>query len=129
MERRPLGRSGLEVPVIGMGTWQTFDVRGAASTARMAVTDAAFDSGATFFESSPMYGQAEHVLARTLDGRRDEALVATKVWTADDEEAKRQISTSLGYFGGRIDVYQVHNLLAVDRRLDQLERLKAGGAV
>ena len=48
------------------------------------MTDAAFETGATFFDSSPMYGEAERVLGRTLEGRRGRAMVATKVWTADD---------------------------------------------
>lgn len=129
MERRPFGATGLEVPVVGMGTWQTFDVRGGAAEKRREVTDAAFETGATFFDSSPMYGEAERVLGQTLDGRRDRALVATKVWTADDREAEQQIHHSLHYFAGRVDVYQVHNLLAWSKRLAQLERLKARGLV
>ena len=127
MEQRAFGRSGLHVPVIGMGTWQTFDVRGAAAVARRAVTDAAFETGATFFDSSPMYGEAERVLGATLEGRRDRALVATKVWSTDDGEAQRQVEAALQFFAGRVDVYQVHNLAAWQRRLDQLERLKAEG--
>jgi aryl-alcohol dehydrogenase-like predicted oxidoreductase len=128
MEHRAFGRTGLTVPVIGMGTWQTFDVRGAQATERRAVTDAAFAAGATFFDSSPMYGEAERVLGDTLRGRRDAAILATKLWTADDREAEHQIEAALGYFGGRVDVYQVHNLLSTPRRLDQLERLRARGA-
>ena len=128
MEHRALGRSGLRVPVIGMGTWQTFDVRGAAAAARQSVTDAAFEGGATFFDSSPMYGEAERVLGQTLKGRRDRALVATKVWSGEDGEATRQVERALAFFGGRVDVYQVHNLVAWPRRLDQLQRLKAQGA-
>ena len=57
MERRTFGRSGLIVPVIGMGTWQTYDVRGTDAAARQAVTDAALDTGAAFFDSSPTYGR------------------------------------------------------------------------
>lgn len=129
MEHRRFGATGLVVPVIGMGTWATFDVRGADAVARRDVTDAAFGAGATFFDSSPMYGQAERVLGRTLDGRRDRALVATKVWTANDEEARQQIDAALQFFGGRVDVYQVHNLVAVGKRLAQFERLKAEGKV
>lgn len=129
MELRPFGNTGLRVPVIGMGTWQTFDVRGADANARRAVTDAALQAGAAFFDSSPMYGQAERVLGQTLDGRRSSAIVVTKVWTADDGEANRQIDAALEYFGGVVDVYQVHNLLAWRKRLDQLERLKERGAV
>jgi aryl-alcohol dehydrogenase-like predicted oxidoreductase len=112
-----------------MGTWQTFDARGAAIEGCRRVTDAAFDTGATFFDSSPMYGEAERVLGLTLAGRRDQAVVATKVWTQDDAQAERQIGAALGFFGGRVDVYQVHNLAAWPRRLDRLERLRESGAV
>lgn len=129
MERRAFGTTGVHVPVVGMGTWQTFDVSGAEAEARREVTSAALDAGATFFDSSPMYGRAEAVLGRTLEGRRDEAIVATKVWTTDDAEAERQMTRALGYYGGRIDVYQVHNLAAWRRRLDQLQALRERGVV
>jgi aryl-alcohol dehydrogenase-like predicted oxidoreductase len=128
MEQRAFGRTGLTVPVVGMGTWQTFDVRGAQERERRAITDVALETGAAFFDSSPMYGEAERVLGGTLQGRRNHAIVATKLWTADDREADQQIEAALGYFGGRVDVYQVHNLLSTSRRLDQLDRLKARGA-
>src|SRR5688500_3339707 len=120
MEQRRFGNTGLTVPVIGMGTWQTFDVRGPEADARQAVTDAAFDAGAAFFDTSPLYGEAARVLARTLRGRRDQALVADKLWTDDDGEAERQAAAALDAFDGRIDVYQVHNLVACARRLDEL---------
>ena len=127
MEHRLFLRASFTVPVVGMGTWQTFDVRAADARARQAVTDAALNSGANFFDSSPMYGQAERVLGRTLDGRRPEAIVATKVWTADDEEARRQMAAALRFFGGRVDVYQVHNLVAASRRISELADLQARG--
>ena len=74
METRALGRSGLTVPVVGMGTWKTFDVKGPAAEANArAVIDRALDNGATFFDSSPMYGEAERVLGLTLQGRRSSA--------------------------------------------------------
>jgi len=129
MESRTLGNTGLRVPVIGMGTWHTFDVTGTEADKRQRVTDAAFEAGATFFDSSPMYGEAERVLGRTLRGRRDRAIVATKVWTSSDAEALRQINASLAFFRRRVDVYQVHNLLAWRARLDQLQELKDEGAV
>jgi aryl-alcohol dehydrogenase-like predicted oxidoreductase len=93
------------------------------------VTDAAFDTEATFFDSSPMYGRAEAVLGRTLQGRRDKALVATKVWTSNDADAEKQIAHSLACFGGTVDVYQVHNLVALPARLATLDRMKAEGTV
>ena len=130
MEERPLGRTGLVLPVVGLGTWRTFDVRDASGETRSrAVVDAALSSGARLMDSSPMYGAAEGVLGRALDGRRDQAVVATKVWTDDDAEAERQIAFARGAFGGRIDIYQVHNLVAWPRRLDQLERLRDAGVV
>jgi aryl-alcohol dehydrogenase-like predicted oxidoreductase len=130
MEERALGQTGLRVPVVGMGTWQTFDVRGAeAVRARQAVVDAAFAAGATFFDSSPMYGAAEQVLGQALAGRRDRALVATKVWAATLAEGRAQVTAALGYFGGAVDLYQVHNLLAWREQLGLLEELRAAGQV
>lgn len=130
MERRPLGRTGLEVPVVGLGTWRTFDVRGPEYEAQArAVVDAAFAAGTRLVDTSPMYGAAEGVLGRALAGRRDEAIVATKVWTDDDAEAERQIAFALDAFGGRVEIYQVHNLVAWPRRLDRLERLRDEGRV
>jgi aryl-alcohol dehydrogenase-like predicted oxidoreductase len=129
MEHRAFGRTGLTVPVMGMGTWRTYDVRGAEAAARQAVTDAAIEAGANFFDSSPMYGEAERVLGRTLDGHRDKAIVATKVWSDDDKDAARQIEAGLRVFGGRVDVYQVHNLVAAGRRIAQLAQLQQRGAV
>jgi len=118
--------SGLTVPVVGMGTWQTFDVRGATAEANArGVVDAALASGANFFDSSPMYGEAERVLGRALDGRRRHALVATKVWTSSASAAKEQIAHALASFGGLVDLYQVHNLVGWRDRLTMLERLHA----
>src|SRR4029079_5187804 len=113
VEIRRLGAEGPEVPVIGMGTWQTFDVHDAAGVARSGeVVDRALQAGTRLFDSSPMYGAAEHVLGELLRPRRADVLVATKVWTPDDGEAERQIGHALDWYGGRIDVYQVHNLVA-----------------
>lgn len=130
MERRALGSSGLTVPVVGIGTWKTFDVRGrgAEEAAGGRVTEA-IDAGADLFDSSPMYGEAERVLGAALDGRRDRAQVFTKVWTPDDDEARRQMDRALGWFGGRVDLYQVHNLVAWPERLTMLQEQRAQGRV
>jgi aryl-alcohol dehydrogenase-like predicted oxidoreductase len=119
----------LEAPVIGMGTWRTLDVTGPAEAERARVVHAALEAGTRLFDSSPMYGQAERVLGPALEGRRDEALVATKVWTADAREARDQIDFSLSCFGGRVDLYQVHNLVAWPDRLAELEELRDRGKV
>jgi aryl-alcohol dehydrogenase-like predicted oxidoreductase len=128
MERRVLGSSGLLVPVVGMGTSRTFDVRGrAAEATSRRIVEEALAVGANLFDSSPMYGQAERVLGLALDGRRQEALVATKVWTPDDRLAERQIEASLAHAHGHVDLYQVHNLVAWPARLDRLEQLRDQG--
>jgi aryl-alcohol dehydrogenase-like predicted oxidoreductase len=130
MERRTLGPNGFEVPVVGMGTSRTFDVRGRApeATSRRIVEEA-LDRGANLFDSSPMYGEAERVLGLALDGRRAEAIVATKVWTADDDLAERQIEASLRYAHGRVELFQVHNLVAWPARLERLERFRDEGLI
>ena len=86
MQRRRLGRSGVEVPAVGLGTWQVLDVRGREQEeVRHEVVRAALDAGVTLFDSSPMYGEAERVLGGALKKHgRDRATVATKVWTSDD---------------------------------------------
>lgn len=129
MESRPFGVSALTVPVIGLGTWRTFDVHGREALSRRAVTDAALATECTLFDSSPMYGEAERVLAGTLSGRRNEAIVATKVWSPDDAKAARQIGAALALFGGRVDVYQVHNLVAWRHRVEQLDQLREQGVI
>jgi len=126
MERRKLGRSGLTVPVVGMGTWSTFDVRGDTADAHArTVVDRAYDGGATFFDSSPMYGEAERVLGKALEGRRRGAQVATKIWTPSPAEGVRQTERALRFYGGFVDVYQIHNLLNWRDHLKTLEALKA----
>ena len=107
MERRLFGRTGLTVPVIGLGTWQTFDVKGSPPMPVATWLTPRSKTAPLYSDSSVMYGEAERVLGLALDGRRQEAIVATKVWTADDAEANRQIEAALGFVGGRVAAVQV----------------------
>lgn len=129
MDERPLGSTGLSVPVVGMGTWRTFDVGEQAEGGIREVVDVALGHGTRLFDSSPMYGRAERVLGHALDDRRDSAIVATKLWTDDDAEAERQADFAFHAFGGRVELYQVHNLVRWKRRLDQLEQRRESGQV
>jgi len=80
-----------------MGTWRTFDVRGARAVAAAGrVVDAALEAGARVFDSSPMYGAAEEVLGGALESRRDQAFVATKLWSGSPVEGRRQAEHALG---------------------------------
>ena len=126
MELRAFGRSGIDVPAIGMGTWRTFDARTEREqTASRAVVDAALADGITLFDTSPMYGESERVLGEALAGRRESVLIANKIWASARSEAHEQIERAFAWFGGTVDIYQVHNLLATDKHLPVLEELKA----
>lgn len=132
MEHRRLGRSGLEPGIIGMGTWRTLDVPLSSEdemATRAQVVDEAFSSGVDFYDSSPMYGNAEAVLGRLLGDRRGQVMVATKVWSPSIERGRHQIDQALKYFEGRVDVYQVHNLVEWRAYLPILGRLKESGQV
>jgi aryl-alcohol dehydrogenase-like predicted oxidoreductase len=116
-----------------MGTWQTLDVRGRAEeTARADVVRAAIDAGTTLFDTSPMYGESERVLADALHASgvvRERVLVADKVWTSDPAEARRQIDDAMRWYDGRVDIYQVHNLVGWREHLAVIERLRDAGSV
>ena len=125
-----LGRASFDVPVVGMGTWRTFDVASPREeAARRDIVAEALRVGATFLDSSPMYGEAERVLGAALHGRRDQTLVATKVWAQAVPEGRRQIERALGYFGGFVDLYQIHNLVSWREYLPILEGLRDQGTV
>lgn len=119
MEERRLG------PVVGLGTWNTFG--GNAELARR-VVGASLDADIGSFDSSPMYGGAEAALGEALVGRRDDAAVLTKIWTASADEARAQLSAQLGWYG-RVEVEQVHNLVAWREHLPWLEEERTAGSV
>jgi diketogulonate reductase-like aldo/keto reductase len=120
MEERRLG------PVIGLGTWRTFG--GDASLARD-VVDAAVESGVELVDSSPMYGCAEHSLGAALDGRRAAVAVATKIWAGSLEEGREQYEAQLAWFGGRVEIEQVHNLVNWRGHIEWLEDEREAGRV
>jgi aryl-alcohol dehydrogenase-like predicted oxidoreductase len=124
LERRALGKTGISVPVIGMGTWRTFDT----NENRRPLVKTAIEAGIDLFDSSPMYGRAEAVLAKAIEGWRDRVLIATKIWTQDPEKGREQAEYALRLYG-HVDVYQVHNLVNVPAQLALLEGLKEQGKV
>ncbi|HZD17552.1 MAG TPA: aldo/keto reductase [Actinomycetota bacterium] len=131
MEHREFGRTGLSLPVVGLGTWNVFDLPRSREWTARSVVRSAFGAGVRLVDSSPMYGRAELVLGRGLDasGLRPSAFVATKVWTPDAAEGHRQLRAQLGMFGGRVDLEQVHNLVAWQDHLGWLEREHERGRV
>jgi diketogulonate reductase-like aldo/keto reductase len=115
------------VPIIGMGTSKTLDTDDLALARE--VVSAALDAGTTLFDSSPMYGKAERTLGAALEGRRAGAVVATKVWTDDDAVAERQIEASLSFYGGHLELLQIHNMVRWPERLRGIEELRDSGQV
>jgi aryl-alcohol dehydrogenase-like predicted oxidoreductase len=119
METRRLG------PVVGLGTWNTF---GSDVSLAQAVVGAAIDAGVRLVDTSPMYGGAEASLGAALEGRRDGVTVATKIWTPSPEEAREQLRRQLGWYG-RVELEQVHNLVAWEERLQWLEAERDAGRI
>ena len=132
MLERHVPSSGEFIPVIGLGTWQTFDVgEGAAERAPLRdVMDRFWFLGGRVIDVSPMYGRAEQVvgeLMHDLDLRRA-MFVATKVWTSGRPEGIRQMERSLRLLGvERIDLMQVHNLIDAETHLRTFQEWKAAG--
>lgn len=129
--KRPIPRTGELLPAIGLGTWQTFDVAGAASVAPLREVLREFARlGGAVVDSSPMYGRAESVvgdLAREL-GLQKQLFLATKVWTRGREAGIRQMEESLRFLRAeRIDLMQVHNLVDWRTHLPTLRRWKEQG--
>jgi diketogulonate reductase-like aldo/keto reductase len=110
---------------VGLGTYATFD-RDAEQATK--VVAAALDAGISLFDSSPMYGGAEASLGKALAGRRGDTVVATKIWARDVDEGRRQYDVQRRHFG-RVEIEQVHNLVAWREHLAWLEEEKAGGRI
>jgi diketogulonate reductase-like aldo/keto reductase len=119
MEERRLG------PVVGLGTWNTFE--GDERLARD-VVGAAFAAGTRCLDTSPMYGAAERSLGRALEGRREQAVVLTKIWSSSAAEARRQLADQLAWFQ-TVDVQQVHNLVGWEEHLPWLEAEQDAGRI
>jgi diketogulonate reductase-like aldo/keto reductase len=119
MEKRRLG------PVVGLGTWNTFD---SDESSAHTVVDAALDAGSRVFDSSPMYHGAEASLGAALAARRTDVSVATKIWASSVEEGREQYRYQQEWFG-RIEVEQIHNLLAWQEQLTWLERERDEGRI
>ena len=134
MQTRPIPATGKRLPVIGLGTYQGFDVApGSAEYARLpGVLQALFAAGASVIDSSPMYGRAEATTGELLAaaGSRPKAFVATKVWTRGRAEGMRQMNESMRLLGADpIDLMQVHNLLDWRSHLPLLREWKAAGRI
>ena len=131
---RAIPKTQERLPLIGMGTWITFDVLDYpdAMATRKRVLHAFFESGGELIDSSPMYGSAEAVLGKLFKqiGNPPRLFAATKVWTLGKSLGVRQMERSREFWGvPRFDLMQVHNLLDWETHLDTLATMKAEGKI
>jgi diketogulonate reductase-like aldo/keto reductase len=131
---RAIPSTGEQLPVIGLGTWITFNVgddpelRDESS----AVMRAFFEAGGRVIDSSPMYGASQEVVGYGLAklGRKADVFSADKVWIGSGDDGLEQIEESRAHWGvRRFDLLQVHNLLAWEEHLPRLLEMKAAGRV
>ena len=130
--RRPVPSTGEGLPVIGLGTWITFDVTEPAQRrARGEVLRAFFASGGRLVDSSPMYGASEETIGVALPRSAMTPLfAATKVWTVGALAGRRQMENSRALWRlPRFDLLQVHNFLDWETQLATLKAWKAEGRV
>lgn len=136
MLTRPIPKSGERLPVIGLGTWQTFDV-GAARSERAPLGEVLrrfFAAGGRLIDSSPMYGRAEEVVGDVLADLGAAAAArpfrATKVWITGKREGIDQMQRSLRRMRAeRMDLMQVHNLQDWKTHLPVLREWKREGKI
>lgn len=114
--------------MIGLGTWQRLEAA-ASGGAHGSVVTSALDAGTRLFDSSPMYGRAEELLGTALGARRGEAVVATKIWTSSASEGRRQLDRALRFYGGHVELIQIHNLVAWRHHLPMLRTAREEGRI
>ncbi len=131
---RPIPSTGERIPVIGVGSWLTFDVSaGTGALGRLQpVLQAFFDQGGRLIDSSPMYGTAERVIGELLPRLkgRDNLFAASKVWIYGQALGRRQMEASRKLWGvPRFDLIQIHNMLDWEGHLEVLREMKREGRI
>lgn len=133
MDTRPIPKTGEQIPVIGLGTWQTFDVgRSREERAPLErVLDDFLRAGGRVIDSSPMYGNAEEVTGDLLAARSGpKPFLATKVWCRGKERGIAEMTRSMKRMRtDRMDLMQIHNLLDWQAHLPVLREWKAAGRI
>lgn len=134
MVHRAIPASGESVPVIGLGSWQTFDIGTdeATRSPRREVLKQFVNLGGSIIDSSPMYGRSEAVLGEMAAelAIHEKLFFATKVWTDGEDAGITQMQRSLERIRvKRMDLMQVHNLVDTETHLNTLRAWKEQGLV
>jgi diketogulonate reductase-like aldo/keto reductase len=134
MKKRNIPSSGEELPVVGLGTWQTFDV-GNDREQRLQLMDVLKEMkalGGTMIDSSPMYGSSEKVVGDlcTLFKISDHFFYATKVWTHGRQAGMDQMKDSMKNMQRQqMDLMQIHNLMDWETHIKTLRDWKLQGKI
>ena len=131
---RPIPSSGEKLPVVGLGTWITFNVGDDLELRDQcaAVMGAFVREGGRLIDSSPMYGSSQAVIGYGLAklGRPAALFSAEKVWISSGSRGPAQIEESRAHWGvRRFDLLQVHNLVAWEEHLPTLFAMREEGRV
>jgi len=126
--------SGEQLPVIGMGTWRSFNVGSdtALLDMRTRIVKAFFEHGGGLIDSSPMYGSAPDVMGYALNklGKQGNLFSAEKVWSPAGGSAITQFSDLSERWGvNAFDLFQIHNLQDWREHLAALKDMKAAGKI
>jgi len=134
MNKRIIPSSSEKLPVIGIGTWQTFDV-GKSPEERLPLQEVVtllIEKGGSVIDSSPMYGKSEQVVGEVLESThlQQSAFLATKVWTTGKEQGIKQMEKSFNLMKTKkMDLMQIHNLLDWKTHLGTLKDWKEAGKI
>ncbi|HEY2801093.1 MAG TPA: aldo/keto reductase [Chthoniobacterales bacterium] len=131
---RAIPASGEKLPVVGLGTWQTFDVGDSPDDQAplKEVLTRFVQLGGKVIDSSPMYGRAEKVIGELTSDLhlRDSLFFATKVWTSGKQAGIDSMKRSFARLRvKRLDLMQVHNLVDVETQLATMRAWKAEGRI
>src|ERR1700751_3004797 len=120
MENRSLGRGRVRVPVVALGTWQRLEAAAASGQDRE-LLHTAIATGIRLIDTSPMYGDAERLLADGLGANRDQVVIADKVCAPSAERGEAPLPRAVDWYAGPLDLMQIDNLVAWSARLPMLE--------
>jgi predicted aldo/keto reductase-like oxidoreductase len=127
LPRRPFGRTGMTVSILGFGSGSRFAMYKDEDKALEALGHA-IDLGITYIDTAHAYsdGQSEERIGRLMPGRRGEVTLATKLTARKGDDARRQLELSLKRLKtDHLDVVHIHEL----KDLEDLAAIEAKGAV
>lgn len=134
MLTRPIPASEEQLPVIGLGTWQVFDVAGSDEEleVRRAIVSLLIEKGGSVIDSSPMYARSEKIVGEIIEdeNNRKQLFLATKVWTNGQTRGETQMQHSIDLMqAGTIDLMQVHNLRDLDVHMGTIRDWQKEGLI